>query len=57
MILKEQRKQILSEFEFFIDMTELEQRYHTGHILPSVEAYQKRRMGTSGVGICLSMTE
>ncbi|CAG8949918.1 hypothetical protein HYFRA_00004248 [Hymenoscyphus fraxineus] len=46
----------LNELEFFVNMTDVEQRCQMSE-LPSVEEYQKRRMGSSAVGVCLAITE
>ena len=53
----DQIKSFLRELEFFIDMTDVEQETSMGEELPTVEEYQKRRMGSSAVGVCLALTE
>ncbi|KAL8679066.1 MAG: hypothetical protein Q9186_004606 [Xanthomendoza sp. 1 TL-2023] len=45
------------EFEYFIDMTDVEQRAQMGKQIPSVEEYLQRRMGSSAVRVCLAITE
>lgn len=37
-------------------MTEEEHEFQTGE-LPTVEKYMERRMGSSGVGPCIALTE
>ncbi len=53
----EQRKILMQEIEVFVNMSELEQRVQLSGQLPSVESYQRRRMGTSAVGVCLAIQE
>lgn len=38
-------------------MTDVEQQVLLSKQLPSVEDYQRRRMGSSAVGMCLAITE
>lgn len=38
-------------------MSEVEQRSQLNEHLPSVESYQRRRMGTSAVTVCLAIHE
>ncbi|PQE29954.1 terpene synthase protein [Rutstroemia sp. NJR-2017a WRK4] len=45
------------ELKFFINMTDVEQRSELSGKLPTVEEYQKRRMGSSGVGVCVAFTQ
>jgi hypothetical protein len=45
------------ELEVFVKMTELEQRVQLSGELPTVSEYLKRRMGSSGVLVCLALTE
>lgn len=44
-------------FCHFVNMTDVEQEMALSERLPTVEEYQKRRMGTSGVGLCLAIIE
>ncbi|KAF2653977.1 terpenoid synthase [Lophiostoma macrostomum CBS 122681] len=45
------------ELELFVNMTELEQKVHLSGELPTVSEYLERRMGSSGVHVCLALTE
>jgi hypothetical protein len=45
------------ELEVFVNMTELEQKVHLSGELPTVSEYLERRMGSSGVHVCLALTE
>jgi hypothetical protein len=45
------------ELEVFIKMTGLEQEVHLTGELPTVSEYLERRMGSSGVHVCLAQTE
>lgn len=45
------------EILFFVEMTDVEQRFLMSQKLPTVEEYRERRMGSSAVGICLAITE
>ena len=45
------------ELEVFVKMTELEQKVHLSGELPTVSEYLERRMGSSGVHVCLALTE
>lgn len=45
------------ELRFFIEMTELEQKAYLNGDLPTVNDYLDRRMGSSGVYVCLALTE
>ncbi|MCJ1333199.1 hypothetical protein MMC10_009893 [Thelotrema lepadinum] len=45
------------EFVFWIEMTDLEHRFHLGRELPSVEEYQEIRMGSGAVGVTLALIE
>ncbi|PVI05614.1 terpenoid synthase [Periconia macrospinosa] len=45
------------ELEVFVKMTELEQKVHLSGELPTVSEYLERRMGSSGVHVCLVLTE
>ncbi|KAH8662917.1 isoprenoid synthase domain-containing protein [Tricladium varicosporioides] len=47
----------LSELELFVYMTGVEQLFQQEKMLPTVEEYQERRMGSSSVGALLSITE
>ncbi len=47
----------MQQIEHFIEMSELEQRVQLSGDLPSVESYQRRRMGTSAVAVCLAIHE
>ena len=47
----------MNQIEFFVDMAELEQRVQLNEHLPSLESYQRRRMGTSAVAVCLAIHE
>lgn len=38
-------------------MAEREQRVQLSQTLPSVDEYKERRMGTSGVAVCLAISE
>lgn len=45
------------ELEVFVKMTELEQTVHLSNEVPTVSEYLERRMGSSGVHVCLALTE
>ena len=45
------------ELELFVNMTKLEQKVHRSGELPTVSEYLERRMGSSGVHVCLALTE
>lgn len=47
----------MQQIEFFVNMSELEQRVQLNQLLPCKESYQRRRMGTSAVGVCLAIHE
>jgi len=47
----------MQQLELFVEMSELEQRVQLSGHLPSVESYQRRRMGTSAVAVCLAIHE
>lgn len=47
----------MREIDLFAEMCEVEQRVLLSGQLPSVESYQRRRMGTSAVTVCLAMHE
>lgn len=47
----------MQQLEFFVEMSELEQRVQLSGHLPSLESYQRRRMGTSAVGVCMAIHE
>lgn len=47
----------MEQIKLFVDMSEVEQRVQLSGHLPSVESYQRRRMGTSAVGVCLVLHE
>ena len=47
----------MQQLEFFVEMSDLEQRVQLSGHLPSLESYQRRRMGTSAVGVCLAIHE
>ena len=53
----EQINSLYHEFVFWIEMTDLEHRYHLGRNLPPVEKYQEIRMGSGAVGVTLAMIE
>ena len=55
--LTEERRDMLREIEFFIDMCEAEQITCLSDQLPTLKEYQHRRMGTGAVGACLALTE
>ena len=55
--LTEERCEMLREIEFFIEMSEAEQRTRLSDHLPTVKEYQHHRMGTGAVGPCLALTE
>ena len=55
--LTEERREMLREIEFFIEMSEAEQRTRLSDYLPTVKEYQHLRMGTGAVGPCLALTE
>ena len=46
-----------NELMFFIEMTGLEQQFQMRDHLPSVEEYQRQRIGSGAVGACLAITE
>ncbi len=41
----------------YLDMSEVEQRIRLSGQVPTVEAYQEMRMGTSAVGVTLALLE
>lgn len=47
----------MRELELYIKMTELEQRVELRGNLPSVESYNRRRMGSGTVGVLLAIHE
>lgn len=47
----------MREIDLFVEMCGLEQLADLGEQLPSVETYQRCRMGTSAVTICLALHE
>lgn len=51
----EQRTTLMQQLELFVEMSELEQRVQLIGHLPTVESYQRRRMCTSAVGVCLAI--
>ena len=57
MTFSEQRRSLMKEIEFYIEMAELEQQVQLSGKLPTVQEYRRRRMGTSAVGVCLAITE
>ncbi|KAL1877797.1 hypothetical protein Plec18167_004766 [Paecilomyces lecythidis] len=52
-----QRETFFRELEYFIDMVDEEQKVLLSGRLPTVEEYQRRRMGSGAVGVCLAITE
>ena len=52
-----QLQSISEELDLFVNQAEVEQEFQLSGILPSVEQYQERRMGTSAVTILLAQTE
>lgn len=53
----EQRRGLMQQIKFFVDMSKLEQRVQLSGHLPTVESYLRRRMGTSAVAVCLAIHE
>ena len=53
----EQRRRLMQQIKFFVDMSELEQRVRLSGHLPTVESHLRRRMGTSAVAVCLAIHE
>lgn len=47
----------MKEIDFYIEMCEMEQRVQLSGYLPPIEAYQRRRMGSSAVAVCLAIHE
>lgn len=47
----------MRELDFFIEMCESEQRVQLSGHLPSVESYNRRRMGSGAVGVLLAIHE
>lgn len=47
----------MQQLEFFVEMSALEQLVQLSGHLPSLESYQRRRIGTSAVGVCLAIHE
>lgn len=54
---KEQIECFRHELEFFVEMTAAEQTCQLSDDLPSAHEYQRRRMGSSAVGVCLALAE
>ncbi len=57
LFFSEQRKVVAAEMMRYFDMSEVEQRIRLSGQVPTVEAYQEMRMGTSAVGVTLSLLE
>jgi len=47
----------MKQIELFVSMVEQEQSVQLSGQLPSVESYQRRRMGSSAVAVCLAIHE
>ena len=47
----------MRELDFYIKMTELEQRVQLDGNLPSVASYMRRRMGSGAVGVLVAVHE
>ncbi|CAJ2504139.1 Uu.00g115330.m01.CDS01 [Anthostomella pinea] len=52
-----QIQRFFDELLLFVQMTEEEHLSQTKHIIPTVEEYLERRMGSSAVGVCLAIHE
>jgi uncharacterized protein related to proFAR isomerase len=48
---------LMEQIKLFVEMSEVEQRVQLSGHIPSVESYQRRRMGTSAVGVSLALHE
>ena len=53
----DQRRWLMNEIEHFVHLVETEQRSSLSGVWPSIDEYQQRRMGTSAVPVCLSITD
>jgi len=53
----EQRQNFFQDMNFYIETTEVEQRFHLDGKIPTIEEYWEVRMGTSAVAACLAMIE
>lgn len=53
----EQRRGLMQQIKFFVDMSEVEQGVQLSGLLPTVESYLRRRRGTSAVAVCLAIHE
>lgn len=47
----------MQQIDLFAEMCEVEQRVLLSGQLPSIESYQRRRMGSSAVAVCLAIHE
>ena len=47
----------MQQIDLFVEMCEVEQRVLLSGQLPSIKAYQRRRMGSSAVAVCLAIHE
>ncbi|KAI1501866.1 terpenoid synthase [Biscogniauxia marginata] len=47
----------LRELRFFVEMTEEEHKLQTTRSLPTIEQYNRRRMGSSATRVCLALQE
>ncbi|KAI0602634.1 terpenoid synthase [Biscogniauxia sp. FL1348] len=54
---EDQKQVFLSELRFFVQMVEEEHRFQTTGVLPTVDQYMRRRMGSSAVLVCLAVHE
>ncbi|KAI1320497.1 isoprenoid synthase domain-containing protein [Xylariaceae sp. FL0255] len=52
-----QLQKLMDELIFFIDMCQEEHKFQMTQRLPSVEEYQRKRMGSSATRVCLAMTD
>ena len=52
-----QKESFISELLLFVEMTGVEQETQMTGVIPTVEEYMDRRMGSSAVGLCLAITE
>lgn len=53
----EQRRGLMQQIKFFVDMSEVEQGVQLSGLLLTVESYLRRRRGTSAVAVCLAIHE
>lgn len=53
----EQRKMVYKEMQFFMNMSEKEQRLRLSGTIPSIDEFWRYRLGSSAVTVCLALNE